>query len=127
MKNKQEYPRGTVWHHLLFTRKTWESQEPTRRIRNNPWLIAPLNSDWHIHNEIKTVPLLDHHTAKTVERYYVPIQDDYIGSVFSLMRCIDKAIRTPLTGQVERSLGELTMHALELQVPFLKDELITLN
>lgn len=113
-------------HHILFTQNTWESQDTTRALRRLPQLIVPLHDDEHnaLHQAISTIPLLDHNTARRVQKDYLPIRDDYIGSMFSLMSCISDAIRHPRVGEIERGLAQLAVHAVELQLPFIREGML---
>ena len=112
-------------HHVLFTRPTWSSQETTKHLRNHHWLIVPLHNAEHqaLHNAVTTVPLLDHQTAKRVDRDYHPIRGSYIGSVFELMHVIEDAFKHPRASELEKALGQLTVHALEMQIPFIREGL----
>lgn len=99
--------------------------ETTKCLRRNYWLMPPMEDAPHIalHKEISTVPLLDPHTAMRVHREFQPVQEDYVASIWAYIRCIDRAIRHPRAGELERRLGELTMFAVERQVPFIKEGL----
>jgi hypothetical protein len=113
-------------HHTLFTRKTMESQETTKCLRRNHWLMPPLEDAPHtaLHREISTVPLLDPHTAMRVHQYFEPVEGDYIASLYSLMRTIEASIRHPRAGGIEKGLGNLAVFALEEQLPFIRAGLV---
>lgn len=106
-------------HHTLFTRATWDSQESTRLLRRLPQLIIPMHDEEHkaLHDSIVTVPLLDHRTARNVYNEFQPVQGNIIGSLNILMRVIHEESR----GRVERELGAVVIHALELQIPFIRE------
>lgn len=113
-------------HHVLYTARTWRSQGPTRELRSNRWLIPPLEPDTHreIHSQIATVPLLDHFTADRVLRDFVPIKNNYLATIGELCLSIEEAIHHPKARQIERELGSLVIHALELQMPLIKEGLL---
>ena len=113
-------------HHVLFSRRTQESQEPTKCLRRNYWLMPPMEDEPHValHQAISTVPVLDPHTAMRVHKTFEPVHEDYIATVYKLVRTIDEAIRHPRCTDLERGLGNLAMMALEMQVPFIKEGLV---
>ena len=108
-------------HHVLFDRAPWESQIEARRLRQNHHLIVPMDEEIEgmIHKELVTVPLLDRYTARQVAREYNPPRT-YTGSVNSLMTAIESAVRYPKATDLQRQVAQLTVHALELQIPFIK-------
>ena len=112
-------------HHVMFTRKSQESLETTKCLRRNHWLMPPLEDPPHValHQSISTVPLLDQHTAMRVHREFVPVEGDYIASMWSLMRTIESAIKHPRASEIEQGLGNLAVYAIERQIPFVKDGL----
>lgn len=112
--------------HVLFTRRTWESQQDTKKLRGNRWLIVPIDPDVHDekHEAVSTVPLLDHFTARRVRAIFEPVPNDYIASVESLLFAIEEATLSPKAQEVERRLGELTIFAVEIQLPYLRKGLI---
>mgnify|MGYP000894121300 CR=1 FL=1 len=113
-------------HHINFTRASHESMETTRCLRRNHWLMPPMEDPPHIalHQTISTVPLLDPHTAMRVHRTFEPVEGDYIASAWAYMRSIEQAIRHPRAGELEKRLGELSMYAIEQQIPFIKAGLV---
>ena len=112
-------------HHVNFTRRVHESMETTRCLRRNHWLMPPLEDPSHValHKEISTVPLLDPHTAMRVHREFEPVEGDYVASIWAYLRTIERAISHPRAGHLEKSLGALTMYAVERQIPFIKEGL----
>jgi hypothetical protein len=108
-------------HHILYTRKLWESHQSTRDLRRNKVLIPTIEPVIHalIHNEVAIVPVLDHNTAPRVERDFIPVGGDTVRSVERLMWVIDKQRMHHKAGELERSMGELTILALEMQLPYL--------
>ena len=102
-----------------------EAVPPLKCLRNNHWNKPPLEDAPHIalHKEIATVPLLDQYTAQAVHREFYPVEGDYIGTLYSLVRTIDQALKHPKVSDLQRVVGHLTMMALELQVPFIREGL----
>lgn len=114
------------FHHGLYTRATWESQSSTKMLRNNQWLIMPLDEQTHraLQDEIPVVPVLGHNTAQAVLRDFEPVAGNYIASMFALMGTINEVGKHPRARPIERELGELTINALELQIPYIQDGLV---
>lgn len=112
-------------HHLLYSARIWKSQEPTAKLRSTPQLVIPIAADAHkeIHREIAIVPVLDHFTAERVLKNFYPVRNDYIASANELMFSIDEAIRSPKAREIEVALGQLVIHAIELQLPIIKEGL----
>lgn len=109
-------------HHLLFTRTSWESSVATRKLRQLPNFIIPMHEEVEeiLHKHVTTVPLLDQYTARHAYREFVP-QTSYIGSIYGLMTAIEAGTRHPKATQIQKRLGELTVHAIELQVPYIRE------
>jgi hypothetical protein len=113
-------------HHILFDRAPWESQIETRRIRQNHHLIIPMDEEIEgmIHKQIVTVPLLDRYTARFVSRDFNP-HPTYLGSINRLMSSIEAGVRCQKATQLQRSVAELTVAAIEQQIPLIKAGQIT--
>lgn len=114
-------------HHVQFPRALHEAHPDTKDIRRNQWLIPEIDIDVHtaLHGLIAIVPVLDRYTAARVRRDFVPIKGSYIGSIHELMSTIDEASRHPKAGPIEFSNAQVAIHALELQIPFIREGLIT--
>lgn len=110
-------------HHVQFPRLVHEANKDTKEVRRNHWLIPPLIVLGHIalHDEISVVPVLDRFTAQRVNRDFVPHRGDYIRSVENLMFAIDDALKHPKTRAIEIENAQVAIHALELQLPFIKE------
>lgn len=111
------------FHHMLYTRATWESQSSTKMLRNNPWLIVPLEEQGHreLQRDIPVVPVLGHNTAQWVQRNYEPIKGNHLASLVELIGVINEAGKHPRATPIEKSLGEVCIDALELQIPYIQD------
>ena len=120
-------PRPSVERdHALYPEKVHESTRFTRLLRRNPSLIIPMDGQVHEakHQAISTIPLLDRFTAQRVHSSFEPNPNDHIESVYKYMRAIEEAIKRPNTQDIERSLGLLAVHAMELQLPFFKEGIV---
>jgi len=116
--------RQSEYHHLLYEKAVWEATIPTRKLRQMGSLILPMNIDIEeeLHRQITTVPLLDRHTAAHTLREYVPTSY-YLRNVTGLMTAIEAGARHRRTTMLQRNLAELTVHAIELQLPFIRNGL----
>ena len=112
-------------HHILHTRATWESQEPTKSLRRTPELVVPIDDEYHseIHRLQVSVPVLDHIIARLVQRDFSPVRYDYIASTINLMRAIQEVTEHPKSDHIQRMLGQLTVYAIEQQLPLIKEGL----
>lgn len=109
-------------HHLLFDSASWESRATSKLLRRDKSLIIPLERTVHeeLHKEVALVPLLGHYAIQDVANTYKPGKN-YLHSVENLQRSIEQAGNKPKAHQLERDLGELTIYALDLQKPYLKE------
>lgn len=114
--------KGVRNHHALFQRTAWDSSLPTKKLRQHPSLITPMELDFEValHEAVSTVPLPDPYTALKAYREFQP-GSTYIGSIMNLMTAIDVAVRHPRCSRLEKDLGGLTIYALQLQIPFIRE------
>ena len=108
------------YHHALFPKSGWESHFATRKLRQRQELIIPMEEDIEaiLHKEVPIIPVIDHHTAMTVVRDYQPATT-HTRSIHNLMDSIGEAIKRPKIQPIQRELGQLTIHAMELQLPYI--------
>jgi hypothetical protein len=111
-------------HHFLFDRAQW-SRGGARELWRNHMHRAPLEREAHValHQEVSIVPVPDRHTVQKVLTIHEPVEGDYIATLHSLIGAIDVASQLHFHPD-ERSLAELTMSALERQIPFIRQGLI---
>lgn len=110
-------------HHLLFDRVSWESRKESRWLRRNTSLIIPLEHDTHkeLHKAVPAVPLLGYHALYRTMRDYER-GDGYIESLENLQRVIEEAGRSSKAHYIERQIGELAIHVIDLQKPFILND-----
>lgn len=113
------YPRNR--HHLLFPKKPWSAQLETKKLRQHPNLIVEMDEtvEAELHKEVTLVPLLGVAMARRVLRDFTGTPQQPLQSIHELMARIEQASRLPGVREYERQLGELTVHCLDLQRPFL--------
>jgi len=112
-------------HHVLYPKRIWRANKETQDIRSNTWLLPALDSDVHndLHREVAAVPTPPFNMARFILKEFVPIKDDYVATVHSLMGTIEEAIHHPRVRTIEYQLGDLIIHSLEAQLPYIKEGL----
>ena len=115
-------------HHPLFNRFAWTANKDLQALREDKRLIVPLEHDTHteLHRAVSHVPPLSYHMARHVLRTYSEYEaDSYLRNVENLQRSIEEAMKHPRADRLERSVGALAVHALDLQRPFIDDSSTT--
>lgn len=118
----RSYPKGVEGHHTLFPRALHTVGDEQQRLRQNRWLIPPLEQEGHdeLHSAVGIVPVLDNVTASRVARAYEPVQGDYMSSIENLMSAYEVAASHPRVGEIERDLTLLAVEALDRQRPYIQ-------
>ena len=116
-------------HHLLFNRFAYESNTDLRAMREDRRLIVPLDHDTHkeLHERVSHVPPVSYHIARRALinfKEYNPA-DNPIHDIDNLQFSIQEAIRHPRADLIEREVGELAIYALDIQKPFIQEDLPT--
>ena len=111
-------------HHLLWDRVSWSTRLESRYLRETPSLVPRIERVTHneIHAECPIIPVLGFHALQRVIRTFQPIGNT-MHDIELLQLSIDKGTKHPKTHPVERSMAELTLHAIDLQKPFLQEAL----
>ena len=115
----------SIFHHVLFNRAAWDSHEATRSMRNERWMIPPLEGhvEQRIHAEIAIVPLLDPTTAIHVRQNFEPVEGNHVETMYNFIRSVEAALKHPKASALQRTLGALTAQAVELQIPYVEEGL----
>ena len=115
-------------HHVGYERRAWESNIATKKIRTTHELMMPVDPIGHIalHEQITLVPLPDRFLAQRVLNNFTPIRGRYLKSLDELIRVFETQVKHHKATYLERQLGGLTIMALEMQRPILK-EIIYIN
>ena len=113
-------------HHVLFDRASWRSADVRRDLREVTWLIPPITRDAHqeLHKAVEIVPTSDWHTLARVRREFEPVPGDFIKSIGNFCLALDESIHRPRASQLITDIGELTIQAIEMQIPFIEDGLM---
>lgn len=111
-------------HHLIFTRRAWESSNEGKHLRNTPELIPRLDRDTHneLHATCPAVPLLGYHVlVRTVNRF-IPEPGDTMKSIDRLLLAIEESTAHPKTHRIEHDLAQLAIEAIQIQRPLISQE-----
>lgn len=113
-------------HHILFPRKLHDAHPDTKALRREQLLIPNIAIIGHtaLHREVAIVPPLDRFTAGRVLRDFYPVRDNHVKSMEELMRSIESAMKHPKSQELERMNAAVAVHAIEAQIPFVREYLI---
>jgi hypothetical protein len=113
-------------HHLLFDRAAWRSSDVRVDLRENRWLIPPIDVETHqeLHKAVAVVPALDFYTAARVRRDFEAEPGQFMQNMDLLQLAIEDALKHPRSSGLQRDLGALTIQAIELQKPFIEEGLV---
>lgn len=113
-------------HHTLFYRAEWTARPDAQKVRQNRWLIPPLDLEVHdeLHAKVPYVPSLGRYAMALIRRDFEPIHGDYVNSVYSLITTMDDVSKMPQTSRLETEAMHVAAHALEMQIPYIKQGLV---
>lgn len=111
-------------HHPINNELEWTLRPEAKYIREHPTLIFPMEVPLHnhLHDVCPAVPLLGVHALKFIVRDWEPDTDKLL-SLENLQTSIEAAGNHPRAHPIERQLGDLAIHAIDLQKPFLRESL----
>lgn len=117
---------STEKHHVLYYRQQWESTPTTRKLRQHPALIVPMHAEIEqdLHSAVTCVPLLDLYTAQHTYKEWHPCKT-YIASIHGLLTAIEASARHRKATTVQKRLAELTVYAVETQIPYIREGQLT--
>lgn len=112
-------------HHILFTRATYEAYDVGKSLRQTPELIPRIYRPVHnaIHDQCPAVPALGYFSLLGVRKNFEPVRGDVLATVDNLCFAIDEAAQHPRQHEIDRSVCDLAVSAIRLQLPFLHDSL----
>lgn len=110
-------------HHAIYHRQEWTLRPQAELIRESPGLKIKMPRSDHewLHNQTEAIPLLGYHALCAVNREYDDVPGDTIASMDNLLFAIEKSNHGRQVKPIERSLGELTMAAVEHERDILKE------
>lgn len=111
-------------HHILHHRQEWTLRREAESLRESPPLVPRMNREAHneLHRDVPPVPLLGHYALLRTVRSYEPAYGDTMTSVDNLMFAIEEATRSPKAHQIEKDIAWLAINAIDLQRPYLRDD-----
>jgi hypothetical protein len=111
--------QGLSRHHMLFQSSPWESQPDLLALRSNPELIPAIPPDEHdaVHIYVSHVPVLSAALAASVRKNYRLLgrPDTYLHAAENFQRAVETSMNYRRFDSIERSVGELAIHAIDLQ------------
>lgn len=112
-------------HHLFHTKRDWQSRPEARRIRETPELIVRMDRERHneLHSKCPAVPLLGYHALVRVNSDFEPVPGDTLATIDNVLLAMDKASKHPKAHYIERASTALSIWALELQLPHVREAL----
>jgi len=113
-------------HHILHYGEYWNADRHNKKIRQSLGMIALMAVDAHnaLHDACPAPPPLDVHMSQRVSGLFVPHNNPLI-AVDNFRFAVENALRHPRTHDIERQVAMLTIEAVTLQMPFLRDGLIS--
>lgn len=113
-------------HHILHEASAWSSRPDARILRQTPALIPKLDREVHteLHNECAPVPLLGSYALREVAQGFSTTNNTQ-RDIDQLLLLIEQTRRQPKARSIEKRLAMLTIHAIELQRPYLWQGRIT--
>jgi hypothetical protein len=121
-------PDGFNRHHILHYNEYWRADRNNCKLRQAVGMIALMGVEEHtaLHNACPAPPPLDIHIAQRASGLYVPHTNPLI-AIDNFRFAVDKALRHPRAHDIERNVAMLTIEAVTLQLPFIREGLITDN
>jgi len=115
-------------HHILHYKEYWLANKDNKKLERSLGLIALMDiySHQELHKACPAPPPLDVFTAQRVARLYVPHPNPLQG-IDNFRFAVEEAIRHPKSHDIERQTGMLAIEAVTLQLPFIRDGLVTDN
>jgi hypothetical protein len=112
-------------HHIAHYDSYWCANQHNMMIRQSLGMIALMAVDPHnaLHRDCPAPPPLDPYTAQRVSGLYVPHPNPLVG-IDNFRFAVEKAIRHRKTKDIEKQIGLLTIEAVTLQLPYIRDGLV---
>lgn len=114
--------RSVDVHHILFNRQEWTLRPDAESLREQTLLKPKMDREIHneLHRNCPPVPLLGYYALFRVHRDF-EVGDDTFETIDNLLGAIELANKSPKSHSIERSLGELTIQAIDLQRPYIRE------
>lgn len=117
-------PRNRNIHHPIHNKQEWTLRPEAEYIREHPTLLFPMEVPLHneLHGNCPAVPLLGVYALKHIARNWEPDRDK-LQSLGNLQAAIEQAGEHPRAHPIEKQLGDLAIHAIDLQKPYLRESI----
>ena len=111
-------------HHTLHDRVSWEARPQAESLRENTSLKVQMARTAHnlLHYMTAPVPVPSIYTLDFVSKR-MPQGLDIISGIDRYSTLVEASLRHPKAKDVEKQLGELSIHALREQIPYIVDGL----
>lgn len=108
-------------HHVLFSRQIWETYEQGASLRGTPALIPSMDREIHteLHKNIPIVPLVGFHALFSVRKEFQTSNDTF-KDIARIQSLIEVSNKHPKAHEIEKGMANLAIHALDLQVPYIR-------
>lgn len=111
-------------HHILFTRRHYDMYSEGSRLRETPSLKVTMPRELHneIHRNTPSNGILGRYMLLGTVKNFEPSRDT-LETVDNLCFAIQEAGKSPKMHSIDRQLGALTIEAVRLQLPYLREVL----
>jgi len=108
-------------HHIMNPQRVHEIYPQSAYIRR-VMLVRDMPRHLHdlLHRNTSPVPLLGYYALQRVAGEMQPYYEDPLESIDDFSFAVDLANKHPKARKVERELGELTVHTIREQIPFIR-------
>ena len=113
-------------HHVLSTRKVYNSTPETARLRAIPGLIPRMERGVHnaLHENTGRMPRLSPYLARLVLEHIDVHETDSMRAMDDLMTEIEYQSRCRSVTSKERRVGQRVIHAVDIQRPYVREGII---
>jgi hypothetical protein len=112
-------------HHILHDRRSHNLDQHNRYLRNQMGMIATMDIYAHreLHKECSPVPPLSLPIASQV-RGSMLRDTDPLQAMENYMFAVERALFLPRLKPIEKELARVTIHAVELQRPYVRSGIV---
>lgn len=112
-------------HHILHVGREWSLRPEPRKLRELPSLVPNIDRGVHdeLHNHCPAVPVLGICAMQRIAQEVRDTGDTY-KTLDQLFLAVERAGRHPKAKPLERELGQLMIHTIQLQIPYIREGMI---
>lgn len=121
VKNRQP---GMDAHHVLWDRASWTLRKESLYLRDQEMLIPMIDREAHneLHRNCPPVPALGYYALRRTMKLWEPDRSP-LRSMANLTEAIGASTRVPQAHRLEKELASLTIQAIDLQAPYIREGL----